>query len=172
SAGAINAAYLASQVAEFRDKAETLARLWSGLTTDQIFRIDIASLARNVLSWGARLFLGQASRHIKAQSLVDTSPLCAMLDHLLQPVHRQLPGIAENLVHGGLKAVAVTASSYSTGQSVTWVQGDPPRPGARPTQVHALQAAHRPYPGLGRSAAPVSRQYASTAAGSATAASA
>jgi NTE family protein len=51
-----------------------------------------------------------------------------MLDHVLQPVHRQLPGIAKNLVHGGLKAVAVTASSYSTGQSVTWVQGDPPAP--------------------------------------------
>jgi len=128
SAGAINAAYLASQVAEFRDKAETLARLWAGLTTDQIFRVDIASLARNALSWGARLFMGQASRHIRARSLVDTSPLCAMLDHLLQPVHRQLPGIAQNLVHGGLKAVAVTASSYSTGQSVTWVQGDPPAP--------------------------------------------
>ena len=128
SAGAINAAYLASQVAEFRDKAETLARLWAGLTTDQIFRVDTASLARNVLSWGARLFLGQASRHIQARSLVDTSPLCAMLDHVLQPVHRQLPGIARNLVHGGLKAVAVTASSYSTGQSVTWVQGDPPAP--------------------------------------------
>lgn len=128
SAGAINAAYLASQVAEFRDKAETLAGLWSGLTTDQIFRVDIASLARNVLSWGARLFLGQASRRIQARSLVDTSPLCAMLEHLLQPVHRQLPGIAQNLVHGGLKAVAVTASSYSTGQSVTWVQGDPPAP--------------------------------------------
>jgi len=128
SAGAINAAYLASQVAEFRDKAETLGRLWSGLTTDQIFRVDMASLARNVLSWGARLFMGQASRHIQARSLVDTSPLCAMLDHLLQPVHRQLPGIARNLVHGGLKAVAVTASSYSTGQSVTWVQGDPPAP--------------------------------------------
>ncbi|MGH2708326.1 MAG: patatin-like phospholipase family protein, partial [Actinomycetota bacterium] len=128
SAGAINAAYLASQVAEFRDKAETLARLWAGLTTDQIFRVDIASLARNVLGWGARLFMGQASHHIQARSLVDTSPLCAMLDHLLQPVHRQLPGIARNLVHGGLKAVAVTASSYSTGQSVTWVQGDPPAP--------------------------------------------
>jgi NTE family protein len=128
SAGAINAAYLASQVAEFRDKAETLARLWAGLTTDQIFRVYIASLARNVLSWGARFFMGQASRHIQARSLVDTSPLCAMLDHLLQPVHRQLPGIAQNLVHGGLKAVAVTASSYSTGQSLTWVQGDPPAP--------------------------------------------
>jgi NTE family protein len=109
SAGAIKAAYLASQVAEFRDKAETLARLWAGLTTDQIFRVDIASLARNVLSWGARLFMGQASRHIQARSLVDTSPLCAMLDHVLQPVHRQLPGIAQNLAHGGLKAVAVTA---------------------------------------------------------------
>ncbi len=128
SAGAINGAYLASQVAEFRDKAEALARLWSGLTTDQIFRVDIASLARNVLSWGARLFMGQASRRFQARSLVDTSPLCAMLDHLLQPVHRQLPGIARNLAHGGLKAVAVTASSYSTGQSVTWVQGDPPAP--------------------------------------------
>ncbi|MGH7395499.1 MAG: patatin-like phospholipase family protein, partial [Candidatus Methylomirabilales bacterium] len=74
SAGAINAAYLASQVAEFRDKAETLGRLWSGLTTDQIFRADIASLARNVLSWGARLFMGHASRHVQARSLVDTSP--------------------------------------------------------------------------------------------------
>jgi NTE family protein len=51
-----------------------------------------------------------------------------MLDHVLQPVHRQLPGIAQDLAHGGLKAVAVTASSYSTGQSVTWVQGDPPAP--------------------------------------------
>jgi NTE family protein len=115
-------------VAEFRDKAEMLGRLWSGLTTNQIFRVDIPSLARNVLSWGARLFMGQASHHIQARSLVDTSPLCAMLDHLLQPVHRHLPGIAWNLVHGGLKAVAVTASSYSTGQSVTWVQGDPPAP--------------------------------------------
>ncbi len=132
SAGAINAAYLASQVAGFRDKVETLARLWSGLTTDQIFRFDLPSLARNVMSWASRLVMGGASRHQEARSLVDPAPLCTMLECLLQPVHRHLPGIAQNLACGSLKAVAVTASSYSTGQSVTWVQGDPPGPAHGP----------------------------------------
>ena len=46
-----------------------------------------------------------------------------MLERLLAPVNRELPGITRNIANGSLKALAITASSYSTGQSVTWVQG-------------------------------------------------
>ncbi len=123
SAGAINAAYLASQPTRFCDKVETMASLWSRLTADQIFRVDLPSLLRHVMSWSARLLLGGASKRVHAQSMVDPAPLCAMLERILHPAHRYLPGIAKNLARGDLKAVAVTASSYSTGQSVTWVQG-------------------------------------------------
>jgi NTE family protein len=126
SAGAINAAYLASQPARFRDKVETMAGLWAGLTADQIFRVDPSSLLRHVMAWSARLMLGAASRRVQAQSMVDPTPLCTMLERILKPSHRHLPGIEQNLARGELKAVAVTASSYSTGQSVTWVQGIQP----------------------------------------------
>ncbi len=126
SAGAINAAYLASQPMGFLERAETLAGLWSSLTTDQIFRVDLLSLAGNVARWSARLLLGRSSNRGSARSMVDTAPLCAMLERLLQPAHRYLPGIGHNLARGRLKAVAITASSYSTGQSVTWVQGTEP----------------------------------------------
>ena len=34
-----------------------------------------------------------------------------------------IPGIEANLGRGALKAVAITTSSYTTGQSITWVQG-------------------------------------------------
>ncbi|MGH8488484.1 MAG: patatin-like phospholipase family protein, partial [Gammaproteobacteria bacterium] len=126
SAGAINAAYLASRPMGFLERAETLAKLWSGLTTDQIFRVDRLSIARNVARWSTRLLLGRSSNGVSAHSMVDTAPLCAMLERLLQPAHRYLPGIGHNLARGCLKAVAITASSYSTGQSVTWVQGTEP----------------------------------------------
>ena len=123
SAGAINAAYLASNRMGLREKAESLARIWGGVTTDQVFKVDTLSLARNVLGWAARLLTGSASLNFKARSMVDTSPLCAMLERLLAPVNRELPGITRNIANGSLKALAITASSYSTGQSVTWVQG-------------------------------------------------
>lgn len=126
SAGAINAAYLANEQTAFQDKVEALAGLWAKITTDQIFRVDLRSLANNIVAWGGRRLVGRASNHSAARSMVDPSPLCAMLEHLLKPTHRYLPGISKNLAAGALKAVAVTASSYSTGQSVTWVQGMEP----------------------------------------------
>lgn len=123
SAGAINAAYLASHSGAFRDKVETLVESWAELTTDQIFRVDSRSLAGHVMRWGLRLLMGRASRAIKVESLLDNTPLRALLERLLKPVDGQLPGIQYNLDRGELKAVAITASSYSTGRSVTWVQG-------------------------------------------------
>jgi NTE family protein len=45
------------------------------------------------------------------------------LTEVLHAVHGELTGIQYNLERDRLKAVALTTTSYSTGQSVTWVQG-------------------------------------------------
>ena len=54
--------------------------------------------------------------------MVDTEPLRRLVARLLQAEHGEIPGIAKSLQAGWLRAVALTASSYTTGQSVTWVQ--------------------------------------------------
>ena len=72
---------------------------------------------------GARLLMGSASQLMETRSLVDASPLQTLLEQVLKPVSGVMAGIHENLLEGRLRAVAITASNYSTGQAVTWVQG-------------------------------------------------
>lgn len=123
SAGAINAAYLANEAGNFRHKAEALARLWANLDTDQIYRVDTLSVLRYALGWGARLLMGRASHAIHLKSLVDTTPLMEMMQSNLTTQRGELTGIEENIHNGRLRAIAITASSYSTGRSITWIQG-------------------------------------------------
>ena len=123
SAGAINAAFLASRLEDFRTRVEALARLWSHLTTREVFRVDGASLARNVVRLGLKLVSGGAAAAPRPHAAVDTKPLWSLLERELDAHDDMLPGVEANLRRGALKAVAITASSYTTGQSITWVQG-------------------------------------------------
>jgi len=123
SAGAINAAFLASHPDDFRTRVEKLANLWSHLTTEDVFRVDSLSLARNVLRLGLKLVSGGAMVAPRSHAAVDTKPLWRLLERALDGQGDELPGIAANLRRGALKAVAITTSSYTTGQSITWVQG-------------------------------------------------
>ena len=123
SAGAINAAHLANHQGTFREKVKDLAALWETLTLDRVFRVDAGSIAGHVARWGVRLLMGKASHVMETRSLVDASPLQALLEQVLKPVSGMLAGIHKNLLEGRLRAVAITTSNYSTGQSVTWVQG-------------------------------------------------
>ena len=123
SAGAINVAYLAAHPGAFPEAIEDLAGLWSQLTADQLFRIGPLSLAYNVLRWGARLVSGGVAIAPKVRGLLDTAPLRALLERSLTPVGGEIVGITEKLQRGLLKAVALTTINYSTGQTVTWVQG-------------------------------------------------
>ena len=123
SAGAINAAHLANHQGTFREKVKDLAALWETLTLDRVFRVDAGSIAGHVARWGVRLIMGTASHVMETRSLFDASPLQALLEQVLKPVSGVLAGIHENLLEGRLRAVAITTSNYSTGQSVTWVQG-------------------------------------------------
>ena len=123
SAGAINTAYLANHQGTFREKVKDLAAVWEALTLDRVFRVDAGSIAGHVARWGVRLLMGTASHVMETRSLVDASPLQSLLEQVLKPVSGVLTGIHENLLERRLRAVAITASNYSTGQSITWVQG-------------------------------------------------
>jgi len=122
SAGGINAAYLAARQEPFAEKVENLADVWTSLRIDDVFRVDLRDLTSRTVRWGGRLLAGGASPLPPAKSLVDTSPLRATLERVLAAEDGALPGIARSLAAGWLRAIALTASSYTTGQSITWVQ--------------------------------------------------
>jgi NTE family protein len=123
SAGAINAAFLAARPEDFRTRVEKLAHLWSHLTADHVFRVDTLSLGRNVIRLGVKLVSGGFASAPRPRAAVDTRPLWGLLERALEARHGALPGIEANLKRGALRALAITTSSYTTGQSITWVQG-------------------------------------------------
>lgn len=122
SAGAINAAFIAARPEPFVQKLDELAEMWSNLRTDQVFRVD-HDLWWRALRWGGRLVSGGKSPLRPAKSMVDTRPLQEVL---LRELHASadgaIEGINASLRAGWLRAFALTASSYTTGQSITWVQ--------------------------------------------------
>jgi NTE family protein len=132
SAGAINAVHLAAHPGSFREAVEDLAGLWEELTMDRVFRVDSKSLAVNVVRWGLQLVSGGRFTPHGARSLMDTSPLRRFLAKSLGAEEGPIPGIAENIRAGRLRALAVSTSSYSTGLSVTWVQGEDVEEWTRP----------------------------------------
>jgi NTE family protein len=122
SAGAINAAHLAQAHGTFPQAVAELAALWAELTPDRIFRVDVGALLSNMGRWGLQL-AGAGVRETRVRGLVDTTPLGDLLTEALAPVEGELTGIDYNLHRGTLKAVALGTTSYSTGQSIVWVQG-------------------------------------------------
>jgi NTE family protein len=154
SAGAINAAYLAAHPGTLPEAVEDLARLWGRLTADQIFRVGALSLVHNILRWGMRLMSGGVAIAPEARGLLDTVPLRALLERSFASADGEIVGIAKNLERGMLKAIALTTINYTTGQTVTWVQGgrirDWERPlrrsvGTRLTIDHVLASASLPF---------------------------
>lgn len=153
SAGAINALYLAAQEASFGAAVDGLVRHWSGLSPEQVFRVDVRSLGKNVLRWGARLVSGGMRAAPQVRGLVDTAPLRAFLRQVLGVRDEPIPGIERNLEQGRLKAVALITTSYTTGQTIVWVQGRDiqlwERPNRRSRQArltveHAMASAALP----------------------------
>ncbi len=122
SAGAINAAFLAARQETYQQKLDELAEMWSSLSIDDVFRADMRDLAWRAVRWGGRLASGGKSPLPPAKSMVDTRPLREVLERELHAVDGAIHGINENLRKGWLRAFALTASSYTTGQSITWVQ--------------------------------------------------
>src|SRR5437660_1500499 len=77
SAGAINAAFVASRSAPLADVIEELCEVWRTLELKDVIRIDSRSLARNVFGWGGKLISGGTPVSPRVRGLVDTTPLRA-----------------------------------------------------------------------------------------------
>lgn len=120
SAGAINGAMVAARSSCFGEATHVLARLWGDLEVDQVFRTDLLSLGRGVLGLLRDLTIGAALGETVTQSLFDATPLYRL-------IARSLPskGIADAIRLGHLHALAVSATSYHSGRSFTFVQGRP-----------------------------------------------
>ncbi|MBK7972689.1 MAG: patatin-like phospholipase family protein [Deltaproteobacteria bacterium] len=145
SAGALNAVALANHPGSLADAVDELSELWANLTIDQVFRVDRRSLASHVARFGVGLVAGGARGAPQPRSLVDTAPLRELVTEVLGRGGREPGGIAHNLDSGRLRAVAITTTCYTSGRSVTWVEGRGVEPWARPQRVGvraALSADH------------------------------
>jgi NTE family protein len=66
------------------------------------------------------------------RGLVDTEPLRETIRRGSAIVDGEIIGISRNLEQGRLKAIALISLNYSTGQTVTWVQGRDIQPWSQP----------------------------------------
>ncbi len=118
SAGAINGAMVAATASDLSDGTHKLAELWADLSAGQVFHADPVSLGIGGVQWLRDLSLGGLVGGGNIQSLLDASPLRALLAQ-----HLPLAGIAASIRAGHLYAVAVSATSYHSGKSFAFIQG-------------------------------------------------
>lgn len=122
SAGAINAAALACGADNFDSTVRLVAKTWREFHANQVYKADHLSMMRTGATWVTLLSLGwllAKLRRIKPKSLLDNEPLGELLKRLV-PLER-LPDLVRQ---GHIQALAVTASSYSSGDHVTFFEGD------------------------------------------------
>lgn len=120
SAGAINATALACRADNFGEGVDKLLDVWENFTADQVYRADSLAVLRSGARWLSLLSFGWLLRKWRAAppaSLLNNTPLAGLLHRMLD-----LPRLDAALSDGLLHALAVTASSYTAGQHVTFYQ--------------------------------------------------
>jgi len=120
SAGAINATALACHAEDFGSGLDRIARVWENFTADQVYRADSLGVLRSGARWLSLLSFGWLMRTWRAHpptSLLDNTPLVSLLNRTLN-----LPKLDAALMEGKLHALAVTASSYTSGRHITFYQ--------------------------------------------------
>jgi NTE family protein len=153
SAGAINAAALACHADRFEAAVEVIARVWQHFRAEQVYRADSLGVIRSGAQWLTMMSIGWLIarwRRARPRSLLDNTPLAELLQRLV-PLQR-LPMMLEQ---GHLHALAVTASSYSTGEHYTffdaarpvlpWTRSQRVAVPARLTHAHLLASSAIPF---------------------------
>ena len=116
SAGAINAVKLASGASHFCAAVHQLTEFWQGFRSHQVLRSDWAGVVHQAGRFVGHHLMGIGSRVPVA--LLNSSPLRDLLNARLD-----LGGIDHAIEARHLRAVAVTAFGYESGQAVTFYQG-------------------------------------------------
>lgn len=123
SAGAINAALIATRALQFRRGAMELAAVWEHISSDKVFRTDAFSVFKNLMYWlMALLHAGFARRNVI--SLLDNKPLRWLLER-----HIVFARLQEAIDAGALDALSITCSGYGSSRAFCFYQG---KPGLKP----------------------------------------
>lgn len=114
SAGALNATYLASRASQGLCAFRHLANFWHSLRSEQVYHLQVPAWIRSSRI-AAALFLSQQVR--KQQAFLNNTPL-------VDTLHRAIAlGNIDSALHDKtLYALAVTASSYTSGVHWTFCQ--------------------------------------------------
>ena len=125
SAGAINSAALACYASCAHLAVRKLESVWKNFSTSMVYKSDFLSvfghIARNILT----SFQSEHLNHPPG-SLLNNRPLRGLLNEILD-LHR----IERNLHRNYLEAISITASSYTTGDSVAFFQSNTQTPWQR-----------------------------------------
>jgi NTE family protein len=131
SAGAINAVALATAADDFHAGAARLVQTWAGLTPDRIYRTGALRLARIGTHWLRDLSTGGLVWRGGINYLLDPAPLRELIGKVLL-----LGRMRRHVRAGRIRGVAVSATSYNTGNGVTFFEAAPDvAPWTRSTRV-------------------------------------
>ena len=92
--------------------------MWQNLHVDQVYRADSLGVIRTGAGWLSMVSLGWMLarwRRLKPRSLLDNEPLGGLLERVTR-----LDRVPQMLAEGHLRALAVSASSYSSGVHMTF----------------------------------------------------
>lgn len=120
SAGAINATALACRSDNFQHSVSSIVEVWENFEAAQVYRADSLGVIRSGARWLSLMSFGwllNKWRKSPPMSLLDNSPLAKLLSRMLD-----MDRLDQTLASGALRALAVTASSYTAGQHLTFYQ--------------------------------------------------
>jgi len=117
SAGAINALSIAGRAGPFRLRTSKLEAIWHNLRASDVYRTNALAVATNVFHIAASL-LHSGYGIGRPISLLDNTPLREMLENYVK-----FDYLETAIGNGELEAIAISAMSYASGQSVTFYQG-------------------------------------------------
>ena len=117
SAGALNAASLATHAQRLRTGVRTLEYAWKNIRSEQVYRLESSAIISNASQW-VFSFLAHRPRETQT-SLLNNAPLEALLDKLIK-----FERIEKGIYAGFVEALAITTSGYTSGESVSFFQGN------------------------------------------------
>ncbi|HEX5314336.1 MAG TPA: patatin-like phospholipase family protein, partial [Gammaproteobacteria bacterium] len=119
SAGAMSAAYLATQMPDYRKASAALAALWSALRVKDVYSSDYRKIFAVVARW-LWAFVSGGAGESNPRSLLDNGPLRKLLDENLE-----FSAIQRNIDAGLLRGLTITIAGYSSERSLTYFQAAP-----------------------------------------------
>lgn len=129
SAGGLNAAGLATHAGHLRDGVNLLEEVWGNFRSHHVYRTDWYGVLATASKWLMTMAFGRLKKDMPV-SLLDNRPLRELLTH-----HLEMDRVESAILQGQLRALCITASGYTSGESVSFFQGAP--------ELEAWKRSHR-----------------------------